>query len=144
MTALLDRLEAAGGKRRANAARKWFGAAGDLEQRRHDRQTRGTVAEQRDEYAAYLDQLRHRMEGATRGQMLNPRARMAGMKTADLLTMNPATIRKHASEEALRFFGQHGPPLSFDAWRYANLGARDSRAVASWQRRTAGYFTEHG
>lgn len=145
VTALLDRLEQTAGKRRANAVRKWFGSTGDVDERRATRQARGTVAEQREAYADYVEQEARRIEAATRGQTLNPRARAAGVMTIDaLLTANPATIRRHASEETLRYFGQNGPPLSFDAWRYANIGARDARAVASWQRRTGSYFSEHG
>ena len=149
MTALLERLEATGGKRRAGAARRWFGAAGDVAERRARRQDAGTVEQQREAYGAYVHELRDRLEAATRGQAVNAAMRSAqargrGMTLEQILTSTPATMRKHLSEEALRALGDEGPPLSFDAWRYKNLGARDRRAVASWQRRTAGYFSEHG
>jgi hypothetical protein len=143
--ALLDRLGETGGVRRKNRAAKWFDAdTSGRDERRAARQQRGTVAEQRSAFRDYQAQLVDRLEAATRGQMLKPRAREAGVRTSDVLTMQPDAMRANLSEEALRWFGEHGPPLSFDAWRYANLGARDKRAVASWQRRTGGMFSEHG
>lgn len=143
--ALLERLGETGGVRRRNAAAKWFRAdTSGRDERRAARQQRGTVAQQRSRYHDYLEQLEQTLEGATRGQMLKPAAREAGVRTADVLTMTPAAMRANLSAEALEWFGKNGPPLPFDAWRYANLGARDRRAVASWQRRTGGYFSEHG
>lgn len=150
VVSLLARLGETGGVRRRNRAGKWFDAeASGREERRVQRQNAGTVAEQRQEYASYVEQLANRLEAATKGQVVTPRerelqARGRGMLVTDILTSNPATIRAKLSEEALRALGDEGPPLSFDAWRYANLGARDRRAVASWQRRTGSYFSEHG
>lgn len=144
VSALLDRLEAVGGKRKANTVRGWWGKAGADAERREAREKVGTRAEQQAAYRDYMEQLELRLEEATRGQMLTPRARQAGVRTAEILTGNPATIRANASEEALRWFGENGPPLSFDAWRYANLGARDKKAKDAHQRRTGGYFSEHG
>lgn len=150
VVSLLDRLGETGGVRRRNRAAKWFDPeASGREERRVQRQTAGTVAEQRQAYAGYVEQLANRLEAATKGQTVTPRerARQAtgkGMMLADILTSNPDTIRAKLSEEALRELGESGPPLSFDAWRYANLGARDKRAVASWQARTGSYFSEFG
>lgn len=142
---LLERLGETGGVRRRNRAARWFDAeVSARDERRARRQQIGTVTEQRAAYRDYLEQTERQLEAATRGQMLTPRAREAGVRTAAVLTMTPAAMRKNLSEEALRHFGEVGPPLSFDAWRYANLGARDKRAVASWQRRTGSYFSEHG
>lgn len=143
---LLERLGETAGVRRRNRAAKWFDAdTSAREERRADRAAKGTVAEQRDAYRDYVEQRGRALEAATNGQYLTPRSRQAGGWSTDrLLTSSPDTIRKHASEEALRWFAEHGTPLSFDAWRYANLGARDKRAVASWQRRTGGFFSEHG
>lgn len=144
VAALLDRLETTDGKRRANAVRGWWGKAGDVAERRTARSENGTAQEQRGAYRDYMEQLEMGLEAATNGQMLKPRSRGAGVRTADILTGNADTIRKHASEEALRYFAETGPPLTFDAWRYANLGIRDKRATAAYQRRTGGFFSEHG
>jgi hypothetical protein len=141
---LLQQLERKGGKRKANAARKWFGAESAVDERRAQRQQNGTLEEQRGEYGLYVQRLREQLETGTRGNMLTRQARAAGMDTEAILTSTPDTMRKHLSEESLRELAKIGPPLSFDAWRYQNLGARDRRAVASWKRRTAGYFSEHG
>lgn len=143
--ALLDRLGETGGVRRKRAAAKWFDAeASGREERRADRQRNGTQAEQRAEFRAWRERQIDELEAATRGQLLTPRAREAGVTPEAVLDMSPEAMRANLSKEALEWFGQNGPPLSFDAWRYANLGARDARAVASWQRRTAGYFSEYG
>jgi hypothetical protein len=143
---LIARLGEAGGVRRRNRAAKWFDPeASAREERRARRQQVGTVAEQKAAYRDYIESRAREVEAATKGQHLNPRARESGaISLEQLLVSNPATIRRHASEEALRHFAEAGVPLSFDAWRYANLGARDKRAVASWQRRTGSYFSEHG
>jgi hypothetical protein len=144
VSTLLTRLEAVGGKRKANAARKWFSAESGRDERRANRQANGTLEDQRGEYGLYVQRLRERLEEGTRGNMLTREARAAGHNTEAILTSTPDTMRKHLSEESLRELAKIGPPLSFDAWRYQNLGARDRRAVASWQRRTAGFFSEHG
>lgn len=146
VASLLERLGETAGVRRRNRAAKWFDAAtSERDERRAARQARGTAAQQRDAYRDWVERRGIALEEATRGQYLTPRARAAGGWTTErLLTSSPDTIRKHASEEALRWFAEHGSPLSFDAWRYANLGARDKRAVASWQKRTGGFFSEHG
>lgn len=142
--ALVERMGEAAGVRRKNRVAKWFTAASERDERRATRQRAGTVAEQRAAYGEHVNDVERRLEAATRGQMLKPAARERGVRVEDVLRMSPAAMRANLSEEALRWFGEHGPPLSFDAWRYANLGARDRRAVASWQRRTGGYFSEHG
>lgn len=149
VAALLDRLEEAGGKRRAAKVRGWFGKAGDVAERRARRQDVGTVKEQRSAYADYVRGLAARLEEVTKGQAVaagtrSQHARGQGLSLEQILTSTPATMRKHLSEESLRALAEQGPPLTFDAWRYANLGARDSRAVASWQKRTGGYLSEHG
>ena len=145
MASLIERLGQTGGVRRRNRAAKWFDPeVSARDERRQARVERGTVAEQKAAYRDYLERTERQLETATRGQMLTPRARESGVRTSAVLTMTPAAMRKNLSEEALRHFGEHGPPLSFDAWRYANLGARDKRAVSSWQRRTGSYFSEHG
>lgn len=144
VTSLVTRMGETGGVRRRNRVAKWFTAASGVDERRATRQQVGTVAEQRAAYAEHVNDVERRLEAATRGQMLKPAARERGVRVEDVLRMSPAAMRANLSEEALRWFGEHGPPLSFDAWRYANLGARDRRAVASWQKRTGGYFSEHG
>jgi len=147
--AALDRLEQVGGKRRAKTVRGWWGEAGERAERAAERQRMGTRAEQQTAYRDYVQQLAGQLEDATRGQTVTPRerarqARGQGMPLETILTSNPATMRSRLSEESLRALAELGPPLSFDAWRYANLGARDKRAVASWQARTGSYFSEHG
>lgn len=144
VAALVARVGDTGGVRRRNRVARWFGAGSERDERRATRQQAGTVAEQHDKHRDYLEQYRIRLEAATRGQMLKPRAREKGVKTDDVLNMTPTAMRANLSEEALRFIGENQPPLNFDAWRYANLGARDRRAVASWQKRTGGFFSEHG
>lgn len=142
---LLDRLGEASGVRRRNRAAKWFDAETSArDERRSARQQRGTVEEQREKFADYREQLELTLEAETRGQHLKPASREAGIRLANVLTMTPNGMRKHLSQEALEVLAKIGPPLSFDAWRYANLGARDARAVASWKRRTSGYFSEYG
>ncbi len=149
--ALLDRLEAAGGKRRANAARKWWGESGRQAQARADRQQSGTLAEQREEYGNYIADLAQQIESRGRGSGGVTRRvnglQSRGDKGASLeaiLTSSPATIRARLSDEALELLAEIGPPLSFDAWRHEFKGARDPDAVRSHQRRTGGFFSEYG
>ncbi len=149
---LLERLQAAGGVRRRNKAAKWFDAeASGRDERRAARQQHGTKREQQAKFRDYLRSLAADLEANTRGHAVTRRQKAAqstgrGMSVERILASNPDTIRKHLSDESLEWLAREhgGPPLSFDAWRYAYLGARDSTAVASWQRRTGGYFSEHG
>lgn len=150
VAALLDRLEQLAGKRHTNRVRKWFDQeASAREERKVERQRVGSVKDQRVEYRAYINGLAGELEAATRGHVVTPemrnrQARGRGMSVEDILASNPATIRAHLSDEAMQHLGENERPLSFDAWRYAMLGARDSRAVESWTRRNAGYFGEWG
>lgn len=150
VTALLDRLEATAGKRTAARVRKWFDKeASARDDRRRARQEHGSVKDQRGEYRGYLNGLARELETATRGntvtrEMKHRQATGRGMSLEDILASNPATIRAHLSDEAMQHVGEHGRPLSFDAWRYSMLGARDDRAVESWTKRQAGYFGEWG
>lgn len=152
VVAALARLGEAGGVRRRNRAARWFDPeVSARDERRADRQQRGTVAQQQADYRDYVRILAGQLEDATRGsavtrQQKQKNARGRGMSIERILTSSPDTIRANLSDEALEWLAREngGPPLSFDAWRYANLGARDARAVASWQRRTAGYFSEFG
>lgn len=149
---LLERLGETGGVRRKNRAAKWFDReASARDERRANRQQHGTQRDQQAAYRSYVSQLAGDLEANTSGQPVTARQRTKqgqgrGMSLERILTSSPDTIRANLSPEALEWLAREngGPPLSFDAWRYANLGARDSRAVASWQKRTAGYFSEYG
>lgn len=150
--ALLGRLGETGGVRRRNRAAKWYDPeASGRDERRAARQAQGTVREQQAAYRSYVQGLAGDLEANTRGQAVTreqrgAQARGRGMSLEKILTSSPDTIRKHLSDESLEWLAREhgGPPLSFDAWRYAYLGARDARAVASWQRRTGGFFSEYG
>jgi hypothetical protein len=152
VVALLARLGETGGVRRRNRAAKWYDPeASGREERRAARQQHGTVREQQAAYRDYVRDLAAQLEQHTRGSQVTrqqkaAQARGRGMSTEKILTSSPDTIRRHLSEESLEWLAREhgGPPLSFDAWRYAYLGARDKRAVASWQRRTGGFFSEYG
>lgn len=148
--ALLARLQETAGKRHTARVRKWFDAeASARDERRRSREQHGTLAEQHGDYQVYLHRLADELEAATRGhhvtrEMRERQTRGGGMSLVQILASNPATIKKHLSEEAMQHLGEHGRPLSFDAWRYSLLGARDARAVESWAKRNAGYFGEWG
>lgn len=150
VAALLDRLETVGDKRRASAARKWFGDSGRKAERAYQRAQNGTRAEQSREYRAYLEDLAGKLEDETRGSTVKRHIKWKqargeqNVSTTDVLASSPDTIRARLSDEALEALAKLGPPLSFDAWRYQMLGARDQRAVASFQRRTGSYFSEYG
>lgn len=150
VAALLNRLEATAGKRNAARVRKWFDQEAQArDERRRVREQHGTVADQKVDYRAYLNGLATELEAGTRGnhvtrEMRERQARGSGMSVADILASNPATMRKHLSDEAMQYLGEHERPLSFDAWRYVMLGARDARAVESWNKRQGGYFGEWG
>lgn len=153
----LERLEQTGGKRRTNAARKWFGADGDAAERRVSRGDAGTRQQQQQAYAEYVQGIADQLEEVNRGGNAVRRRQGDGAgsrssrtgpdrpTTTAVLTSNAATIRARLSPESLERLAElGGPPLSYDAWRYEYLGARDARAVESYQRRTAGYFSEYG
>lgn len=157
VSAALERLEQVGGKRRANAARKWFGAEGDAAERRATRADAGTRREQQQAYAEYVQDIAAQLEEVNRGgnavrrragDGANRRSSVTGPDRPELgavLTSNAATIKARLSPESLERLAEiGGPPLPFDAWRYERLGARDARAVESYQRRTTGYFSEYG
>lgn len=144
VTRLLDRLGETGGVRRRNRAAKWFDAeTSGRDQRRADRQQRGTLAEQRKQYEMDMAYMLDALEAGTNGHYLKKGA-PASVRGRKILMANRATQERWLSEEALRWFADNGRPMPFDAWRYANLGARDSRAVASWQNRSEGWFSEFG
>lgn len=151
VAAAMKRLEEAGGKRRANAVEKWWGESGDKAERRARRQQNGTVKEQQSAYREYVRSLAAELEANTRGSAVTreqkgAQARGRGMSLERILTSSPDTMRKHLSSESLEWLAREhgGPPLSFDAWRHAYLGSRDTTAVTSWQRRTGGFFSEYG
>lgn len=152
VASLLERLGETGGVRRRNRAARWFDReVSARDERRAARQQHGTLKQQQDQYRAYVRTLAGDLEANTSGQAVTARQRAAqgqgrGMSVERILTSSPDTIRKHLSSEALEWLAREhgGPPLSFDAWRHAYLGARDPRAVSSWQRRTGSYFSEYG
>lgn len=158
VSAALERLETVGGKRRANAARKWFGADGDAAERRATRGDTGTIKQQQQAYAEYVQDIAAQLEDVNRGGNAVRRRQGDGAGSRStitggdgrpsldaVLTSNAATIKARLSPESLERLAEiGGPPLSFDAWRYERLGARDPRAVESHARRTQGYFSEYG
>ena len=103
-----------------------------------DRQ-QGETSEQalRRSYDEYTHLRYIEAEGATRGHMLNPAGRQAGIDPVELFSGPTARARRYASEDLLRWWESQGGRTTYTQFRAQVTGGRRDRAAAERTARAA-------
>jgi hypothetical protein len=77
-------------------------------------------------------------EDDTAGVLLSKAGRAAGIAPGTLWSASPATARKYASEELLRWWEEHGGRLTFTEYRGQLEGGAARRQAQASRGRSAG------